>query len=145
MKKQDYSNHRRWYLPHHLLFYLTVFILFIVTICLYRNDASSGYQWLIMAAIIFVVAALAFMMRQHYALVLQNRIVRLEMRLRYFELTGKRFQEIESALSFKQIAALRFASDGELLPLIDKTISENLSPGSIKKMITHWQADHMRV
>jgi hypothetical protein len=98
-----------------------------------------------MAAIIFLVTWLSFMMRQHYALIPQNRIIRLEMRLRYFQLYGKRFEPLEAKLRFRQIAALRFASDEELPALLERTLEENLSPNSIKKLITDWQPDHMRV
>jgi hypothetical protein len=85
------------------------------------------------------------MMRQHYALVCQNRIVRLEMRLRYYQITGKRFELIEDRINFKQLAALRFASDEELPGLIDKTLEQNLPPAVIKQSIRHWLPDHMRV
>ena len=85
------------------------------------------------------------MMRQHYALTCQNRIVRLEMRLRYYQLTQKRLEAIEDQLSFGQLAALRFASDEELVPLLEKTLREKLSPDAIKKAIHHWQPDQMRV
>jgi hypothetical protein len=71
--------------------------------------------------------------------------VRLEMRLRYFILTNKKMDELESKLSFGQIAALRFAPDDELLPLIDRTLRENLSSNAIKKSIKNWKADDMRV
>ena len=98
-----------------------------------------------MAAVIVLIIWLSFMMRQHYALTLQNRIVRIEMRQRYFELTGKRFDPIESNLSFGQISALRFASDEELIPLIDKAVKEKLGSTEIKKLITNWRADHTRV
>ena len=85
------------------------------------------------------------MMRQHYALTLQNRIVRVEMRLRYFQITGNRFEPVEAKLSFGQIAALRFSSDEELLSLVENTLLHDLPPGEIKKQIVDWQADHMRV
>ena len=85
------------------------------------------------------------MLRQHYALGNQNRIVRLEMRLRYYLLTQKRFEPLEEQLSFNQIAALRFASDEELPDLIRRTINESLSPKEIKKAIKNWTPDYMRV
>ena len=85
------------------------------------------------------------MLRQHYALGNQNRIVRLEMRLRYYQLTGKRLEPLEEKLSFGQIAALRFASDAELLPLMERAEKENLSPKQIKQAIQNWQGDYMRV
>ena len=67
------------------------------------------------------------------------------MRLRYYQLTQKRFEIIESRLSLKQIAALRFAGDDELAGLIDKALTENLEPDVIKKLIKNWQPDMMRV
>ena len=85
------------------------------------------------------------MLRQHYALTLQNRLVRLEMRHKYSMLTGKDFEPLEAKLSFGQIAALRFASDEELVPLVARTIKENLSPKTIKESIVNWKPDLMRV
>ena len=101
--------------------------------------------WWIISGIIILVGWLSFMMRQHYALTLQNRLVRLEMRYRYYRLTQKAFEEIEMRLSFGQVAALRFAPDSELPALIEKTLSENLSPSEIKKSIINWLPDQMRV
>lgn len=98
-----------------------------------------------MAAVIFLITWLAVMVRMHYALGNQNRIVRLEMRLRYYILTGKRFEQIEERLDFKQIAALRFAPDEELPALLDKAIKEHLSPDEIKRNIINWLPDKMRV
>ena len=70
-----------------------------------------------------------------------DRIIRLEMRLRYFQLYGKKFEPVEAKLSFRQIAALRFSSDEELPALLERTIEENLSPRSIKKLITEWRPE----
>lgn len=80
-----------------------------------------------------------------YALKNQNRIIRLEMRLRYFQLSGKPFLHLEKKLKTKQLIALRFAGSKELIPLIDRAIQENLSPGEIKRAIKDWQGDYMRV
>jgi hypothetical protein len=97
------------------------------------------------AAVVGLIGWVAFMMRQHYALTAQNRIVRLEMRFRYYRLTQKDFERIETHLSFGQIAALRFAPDEELIPLIQRAVNENLSPDLIKKSIVKWVPDYMRV
>lgn len=69
----------------------------------------------------------------------------LEFKLRYYQLAQKSFSDIENNLSFKQVAALRFASDDELLFLIGKAIAENLSPDTIKRQIKNWKPDYMRV
>ena len=75
----------------------------------------------------------------------QNRIARLEFRLRYFELFGKSSRDAEGKLSFGQIAALRFADDHEFGILLDRALRENISSDEIKKAISNWQADDMRV
>lgn len=85
------------------------------------------------------------MMRQHYALIIQNRLVRVELRLRYYILTQKRLEEMEDRLSIQKIYALRFASDQELVPLIEQTLLHNLTPDQIKKAIQNWLPDTMRV
>lgn len=92
-----------------------------------------------------VTGWLSFMMRQHYALTSQNRIVRLELRLRYYQLTQQRLESIENQLSFKQLAALRFAPDEEFVSLLQRTLSEGLSPDAIKQAIKNWLPDTMRV
>lgn len=85
------------------------------------------------------------MVRQHYALGLQNRLVRLEFKQRYFEMYGKRSDEIEAKLSFGQIAALRFAYDDEFNKLLNKALTENTSGDEIKKAIKNWKGDYHRI
>jgi len=72
----------------------------------------------------------------------QDRAIRAEEGLRYFILTRK---PIDSRITMQQIAALRFAPDDELLPLVDRAVVENLSPNDIKKAIKNWKSDNHRV
>lgn len=144
-KKQDFKHHTRYYVPHHFILYPLLFALLVASVNFIAKNPGDNLVWILFAIMILIAGWISYMMRQHYALTLQNRIVRLEMRVRYFELTGKRFDLIEQRLSFGQLAALRFASDEELPELVEKTIRENLPPGEIKKQITHWTPDHMRV
>jgi hypothetical protein len=85
------------------------------------------------------------MTRQHYALTIQNRTIRLELRLRYFQLTGNRLEVWEDRLSIGQLVSLRFASDDELPALIERAAEQNLSADEVKKSIIHWLPDEMRV
>lgn len=145
MKEQNYKNHIQFYPPHHFIFYPILFGLIIYsTICIFKYPFQQ-LQFIFITAILIFIFWLSFMLRQHYALGNQNRIVRLEMRLRYYQLTQKRFEPLEQQLSFNQIAALRFASDEELIELIRRTINESLSPKDIKKAIQNWTPDNMRV
>ncbi len=144
MSKQDYSNHVRFYYPHHFIFYPLVTVLSII--CGYKMVTVPEERLLFgaMLVMLLLITWVSYMMRQHYALNNQNRIVRLEMRLRYYQLTGKRLEQYEQQLSFGQIAALRFAPDEELLPLLERALKEDLSPDAIKRQVVNWQPDEMR-
>lgn len=142
---QNYKNHVRFYTPHHFVFYPIMLLLIIVSVRGIWQHPESRAEYILLTALALVITWLSFMTRQHYALTVQNRIVRMEMRWRYHLLTGKRLEELEPQLSFGQIAALRFASDAELPSLTKRTIEEKLSPDAIKQQIVHWVADDMRV
>lgn len=145
MKNQDINNHIRFYPPHHFIFYPVILLLIISAIYYTVTDTENRVVFCFITAILVLLCWLSFMTRQHYALTNQNRTVRLEMRLRYYQLTGKPFDLAEARLSFSQLAALRFASDPELIALIEKTLNQNLTPQAIKESIKDWQPDHMRV
>jgi len=144
MEKQSFKNHVRYYTPQHFVYYplILAFLGFSVYFIFTTEDKLI---WIFISAVFVVLFYLAFLMRQHYALTLQNRIVRLELRYRYFAQTWKRFEDIEHQLKDDQLFALRFASDEELKGLIEKTLSKNLSGTEIKKAIINWKADYERV
>ncbi|KEY19628.1 DUF6526 family protein [Kaistella antarctica] len=145
MKNQNYENHKKFYPPHHFIYLPLLFILQIVGVWKIFNDEPNQLIWILFSVIIFLFLYMALMLRQHYALGNQNRIVRLEFKLRYFELFGKSSDEVESKLSFGQLSALRFAYDDEFKVLLDKAIQQNISGDEIKKSITNWKADNHRV
>jgi len=146
MAVQDYKHHIRYYTTHHFIFYPVVCAA--ASVCGYfalMTESRHRLIWIAITGTLLVIAWLSYMLRQHYALNNQNRIVRLEMRFRYYVLTQKRFEPLEAQLSFGQVAALRFASDDELADLTQRAVKENLSPNDIKKAIRVWMPDHMRV
>lgn len=142
---QNYKNHIRFYTPHHFVFYPLLFILIGLSIRYAWLQPEERLIWIFISIGLIVSVCLSFMMRQHYALMNQNRIVKLEMRFRYYVLTGQRLELLEPKLSFGQIAALRFASDEELPALTARAIAEQLSPDQIKQAIVNWLPDEMRV
>lgn len=144
MEIQSYKNHIRFYPPHHFVYY-PIIMAFILASIYFAITTSDTLIWSFIAAIFVVLFCLAFMLRQHYALTLQNRIVRLEMSYRYYTLTNKRYEIIEDQISDEQLFALRFAPDVELITLIEKTLSQNLSGKEIKKAILNWKGDYHRV
>lgn len=142
---QNYQNHKRYYTPHHFIFLPLLGLL--ISLAIYKSfqDEAHQLEWMLFGTTIFCLLYLTLMLRQHYALGNQNRIVRLEFRLRYFELMGKSSKEVEKQLSFGQIAALRFAPDEEFIPLLEKTLHKKLSADNIKQSIKNWEADSMRL
>lgn len=143
-KKQSYTNHIRFYPAHHFVFYPLAVLLLIASISFIflREDKLL---WGFISVLITLIAWVSFMLRQHYSLTLQNRIIRLEMRYRYFVLTNERFELLEDQLRDSQIFALRFASDDELPGLVKRALKENLSSNRIKRSILMWNPDNNRV
>jgi hypothetical protein len=141
---QNYSNHIRLNPLHHFVILpLTVFV-FGWTLYRLFTVTEITFTDVFYVLLSFSILLIGFIARI-YALKNQDRIIRLEMRVRYFELTGKSFSETEKKLSLSQVIALRFASNDELLILIEKAISEQLKSKEIKKQIKDWQADLHRV
>lgn len=142
--KQSYNNHTRLFPLHH--FIVTPLSLFLLVGSIMYSIFFALDLWgsilLIMAGIVlFLLPIIA----RIYATKNQDRIIRVEMRQRYFELTGNSFRSKEMKLNKHQIIALRFASDDELVGLIDKAIQDDLSPKIIKQSVQDWQPDHWRV
>ena len=96
-----------------------------------------------LAAITASVATLITISRA-YTTKLQDRIIRLEMRVRVMSLLSAEQQRALNTLSLKQIAALRFASDEELPALCDRAVREHLAPRDIKRAVKTWIPDYDR-
>lgn len=145
MENQNYKNHIRFYPAHHFVFYPITLILLATSVYFALKFEEQRAIWIFISILIALIIWVAFMLRQHYALILQNRIVRLELRYRYFTLTNERLELIEDKLNDSQLFALRFAPDEEFVALLKRAISENLSGTAIKKSIKNWKGDYHRV
>lgn len=145
MKTQNYGNHRRFYAPHHFVLLPAIFILLIYGLYKRFTDDSAELLWTLFSLVIFLILYLAIMLRQHYALVLQDRLLLTEFRQRYFEIFGTRSEDVVQKMDFSQIAALRFANDDEFKILLKRALDEKISGDVIKKSISHWKADNRRV
>jgi len=94
-------------------------------------------------AIAFIILSVAARLQ---ALKAQDRVIRLEERLRYREILSTDLAEKASNFKPSQIIALRFASDSELPELVSKVISGELnSSKEIKLAIKNWRGDYLRV
>ncbi len=146
MAEQNLNNHTRWVPLWHFLVYPMI----LVTIVgagrnLYQSCNENNEANLYSASLIFFMSLILFFlafMSRHFALKAQDRAIRAEENLRYFAITGKL---LNSKLSLRQIIALRFAPNNELLDLEHRAVEENLSAKEIKQAIKNWKADNDRV
>ena len=92
-------------------------------------------------AVVGAALLLSIMLIRQSALRLQDRIIRAEMRARLAHL-GR--HDAFARLSLPQLVALQFASDLELPALIDRVLTERLTPDQIKRAVTSWQPDLLR-
>jgi hypothetical protein len=139
-EQQSFQNHTKWDPPFH--FFLAPVGLILLGLTIYevvKNPGlSSGVQVLGM-----VWAIIAVFTIRTYSLKVQNRVIRLEERLRMERLCPEWPRIAE--LTVPQFIALRFASDAELPGLVEKALSGNLDQKQIKQSIQNWRPDHYRV
>jgi uncharacterized protein DUF6526 len=140
--EQSYKNHIRFFPPFHF-FVLPVFLINVIVWAwlLYRAPSRLGLWQLVVAVALLLAALTARVM----ALAVQDRVIRLEMRLRMRELLPPDLQAAIPSITREQCVALRFASDAELPVLVRKVVAGELkSQADIKGQITQWQPDYLR-
>jgi hypothetical protein len=143
------KNPVRYYPLHHYVLLPLSLLMVVYTIRRYigvaGDDSEISRLWFSLAAVTLLFFTTLVMLRQHYALTLQDRIARLEVRQRYFEMSGQRFATLEKDLTLQQILALRLAGDQELPALAQAAATEKLSTKDIQARINDFQFDPMRV
>lgn len=139
---QNFSNHTRWDPPFHF-FILPVFLITLIAVIVHvvrRPSLHSAWMIVVMLAVIAAVFKIRL-----YSLKVQDRIIRLEERLRLATLIDPSLRPRINELTEKQLVALRFASDAELPALAARALNEKLSNPDIKKSIQNWRPDYWRV
>src|ERR1700694_5506813 len=138
---QTLANHVRIDPPFHY-FVLPVFaISWILSVVFLVRHPGFLHCWVAIVNTAILVAVIRF---RQYSLKVQDRIIRLEERLRRATLLPESLCPQIAKLSERQFIALRFASDEEVPALVERTLSANLSPVDIKKTIKNWRPDYWR-
>ena len=140
---QTYENHTRWHAPYHV--FLTPVLLtnvIIAIVQLVRDPGLDRVWWLVVSMALVVMAALV----RVNPLKAQDRIIRLEESLRYYQLLPEELARRAATLTTAQTVALRFASDEELEGLVRDVLEGRLGkPDEIKRAVKNWRADTLRI
>jgi hypothetical protein len=139
---QTYANHTRWDPIYHFFAAPVALINVLVAIWHLIKDPSLAAGWFVVLSLAFVVAVLKLRL---YPLRAQDRLIRLEERLRLAQLLPAASRSRIGDLTEAQLVGLRFASDGELPALAEKALGGGMSQKEIKKAIGSWRADYFRV
>jgi hypothetical protein len=139
---QSYPNHRRFDPLYHFFAAPVLFVLlplYAIVHLVRHFDLHSGFLLLVSVAL----AALTYRVRS-FPLVVQDRVIELEERLRLERLLPPNQREMARRLRQGQLIGLRFASDEELPDLAMAAIAENLTRNQIKKRVKNWRPDTRR-
>jgi hypothetical protein len=143
MAEQNFANHTKFFPPFHF------FLLPVLLINLGVQLHWMKVFWFSYTGIFGVLMALAlivgFLTARMFALSVQDRVIRLEERLRYQRLLPEDLQPRIEEFTVAQLVSLRFASDAELPALARKVLDEKLQERKvIKKLVKNWKPDYLR-
>ncbi len=140
---QNYQNHVRWFpLFHFVIMPLLLFNLIWQSVMLYQYPSWDRAESIVLAIGLMLLALSARLQ----ALKAQDRVIRLEERLRYSEVLSNDLAQKAANLQTGQMIALRFASDEELPELVEKTLNGEFKDSKeIKLAVKNWRGDYLRV
>ncbi len=140
---QDFSNHRKSVPAFHYVALPILLINFIYSTYVAVTSFSVDSAIAVFVAVALIIIGL---FARIFALGAQDRVIRLEERLRLKDLLPAEQQADVAKLTTKQMVGLRFASDGELAELVAAVCAEGIeSNEDIKKRIKNWRPDHQRL
>jgi len=139
---QNLKNHGRVDPPYHMVSTAVLAVNLFIVLCLAWKTPNVFTGWLI---ILSIAVFIPFMKLRTYPLKVQDRVIRLEERLRLQALAPVEWHAQIYKLNEDQLIALRFASDDEVVELAKQALEGNLDRKQIKERIKTWRADDFRV
>lgn len=140
--QQNAANHARFVPGYHYVAGTLALVNLIWAI--YRSVAHPTVESHA-AVLVGVILLLSFYYLRAFPLAVQDRLIRLEERLRLARVMPPEMQSRLDEFTPSQLIALRFASDAELPELATRVLNERLSDRrQIKPLIRDWRADYMR-
>jgi hypothetical protein len=142
MPQQDFKNHGR-IVP---IFHIGVFFPFAANFLWRAYQLTQGITGEIVMEFIMAIALLLLATSvRRQVITVQDRVIRLEMRLRLARLLPPNLHGDIDTLTVPQLVALRFASDGELPELTREVLAGRLATQKeIKMKVKKWEADYQR-
>jgi hypothetical protein len=142
-KIQNFENHARFVPGFHAFVFPVLAINFIWSLVQLRHGIGFASLLSVLLAAALVVL---FFYARIFALTVQDRVIRLEMRLRLARLLPADLQARIGEFTVDQLVSLRFAGDEELPALARQVLDEKLGDRkTIKRRIRNWQGDFLRV
>ncbi|HEX4486849.1 MAG TPA: DUF6526 family protein [Terriglobales bacterium] len=139
---QNFANHARFDPLFHFIIVPIFLITWIMTVVTLVRRPALLAAW----GVVFMTAAILGLLKARvYALKVQDRVIRLEERLRLTALLPPSAQAGIATLTEAQLIALRFASDAEVPALAERCIHEKLARKDVKQAIQSWRPDYWRV
>lgn len=139
---QNYASHRRWQPLYHFIVLPVMLVNVGVAFAQGWGVWSAAAVWQVVLAVGLVGTVLVGRVQ---ALRVQDRVIRLEMRLRLREVLPDPLAARTGELSARQLVGLRFASDGELPGLVQRCLAGELAGvGAVKREVRDWQPDWLR-
>lgn len=139
---QNYANHAKNVPAFHFVAVPILIANFVFASIQLRHGIDTPHVMAALTALALVIIAFA---GRVFALKVQDRVIRLEERLRMREVLPADMHGKIHLLSAKQLIGLRFASDAELPSLVSQVLKDNIAGANdIKKMVKDWRADDLR-
>ena len=142
---QNFKNHGRLDPPFHFfLFFVLIANLVFAGFHIVRHwhDTPIASSWYI---VLSFAANLALFKIRQYPVKVQDRVIRLEERMRLQALAPTEWHAQIYRLSEDQLIGLRFAADDEVVELAKQALEHNLNRKQIKERIKDWRPDNWRV
>jgi hypothetical protein len=139
---QGLKNHARFDPPFHFVTFVLYLVNLGVAIASLIRHRDVWSMWYVVVSLVVIVPILRIRI---YPLKVQDRVIRLEERLRLQALAPAQWHAQIYRLSEEQLIALRFASDDEVVELAKQALEHNLNRKQIKERIKSWRADEWRV
>jgi hypothetical protein len=139
---QSYATHRRVFPLYHL-FALPILIAHVVVMMVVSVRHPSLWNlWLVVVALGLVGGMVA---NRASTLIVQNRVIGLEMRLRLATVLPVELCQRIPELHLKQLVGLRYASDDELVGLVERCLrGELVTADAVKREVRRWRPDYVR-